>query len=108
MTGETTAAAMEQFIPRADKQIVSLWAEDSSGERKRFFCGYLVGLDYECNGDYATVTCTLNDMCCALDIKRQDQTYQDLTKTYREVLQRAYAQTGVEANWEKSCQRCYG
>jgi len=98
VTGETTAAAMEHFIPRADKQIVSLWAADGSGERKRFFCGYLVGLDYECNGDYATVTCTLNDMCCALDIKRQDQTYQDLTKTYREVLQRAYAQAGVETN----------
>ncbi|SDP08674.1 hypothetical protein [Selenomonas ruminantium] len=95
---ETTAQEMEYFIPRAGKDLVRLVVcADGTGE-KNIFCGYLDELDYELSGQYAVVTCTLADACILLDLRRQDQTYQNQSESYQAVLQRAYDLAGVAVN----------
>lgn len=95
---ETTTQEMEYFIPRAGKEMVSLFVCDGTGDEINVFCGYLDELDYEVNSQYAVVTCTLNDSCCLLDLRKQDHTYQNLEENYQNVLQRAYNLSGVETN----------
>ncbi|SFT37783.1 hypothetical protein SAMN02910356_00337 [Selenomonas sp. GACV-9] len=98
LMGETSQQEIEHFIPRAGKDLVRLIVSGAAGEEQTIFCGYLDFLDYELCSQYATVTCTLKDTACLLDLRREDQTYQDLAKTYQDVLRRSYALAGVETN----------
>ncbi|MBO6202625.1 MAG: hypothetical protein J6O13_03760 [Selenomonas sp.] len=96
MVMETSAQEMEYFIPRAGKDTVSLLATVGREDEKCIFCGYLDELDYEIAGQYATVSCTLADTCSLLDLRNQDQTYQNLEEVYYSVLKRSYALAGTE------------
>lgn len=95
---ETTAQEIEFFIPRAGAEKVKLLAVDDKGGERVIFCGCLAELDYELSSQYAVVTCLLYDTCSQLDLRWQNQTYQNLQENYQTVLERSYQLAEVKTN----------
>ena len=95
LTGEADQAVMESFLDKSADSLITITAGTSSGDRKKIFCGYILRIDLEEKADYCLVKMLLADTAYRLDLQPERKSFQNLSRTYGEILTEACQQNGL-------------
>lgn len=95
LTGEADRAAMESFMDRSAETLITITVGTMSGAGKKIFCGYILRIDLEEKADYCLAKMLLADTSYRLDLQRERKSFQNLARTYGEILTEACQQNGL-------------
>ena len=94
LTGEAEIPVMKRFMERETEHAITIKSVMKAKEVV-LFLGYITNIRMETKGDYGVVSVELEDSSYLLDIRRQNKTYQNLGKSYGDILRDAYNGAGL-------------
>ena len=93
LTGEAEIPVLKNFMERETDRAITVKSVMKANEIV-LFLGYITNISMETKGDYGVVSVELEDSSYLLDIRRQNKTYQNLGKSYGDILRDAYNGAG--------------
>ena len=96
LTAAGEIPVLKRFMERESEQLIAI---KSRQEKKEvvLFRGYITQIRMDTKGGYGELSVELEDSSYLLDIRRQNKTYQNLGKSYGEILRDAYNGAGQVA-----------
>lgn len=93
LTAAGEIPVLKRFMERETDRLIVIKARKQNQEVV-LFRGYITQIRVDTNGGYGELAADLADSSYLLDVRRQNKTYQNLAKSYGEILNDAYNGTG--------------
>ncbi|SFT37760.1 Phage late control gene D protein (GPD) [Selenomonas sp. GACV-9] len=100
LTAEVDKETIRQFMPQSAETMLTITAAEGNGKAKTLFCGYILCMHVEEKAEYCLAKMLLADTSYLLALQRERKAFQNLAKTYGEILQESCQQNGMGAKAE--------
>lgn len=86
IVGEIENAQADGLVQRVDEKMIVSITTTAKGQPAKLFCGYVNKINVEQENEYSKVVLQLISSSRKLDLKKEDQTFQNVSKTYGQII----------------------
>ena len=102
VTGTVRNHAAKAVLGDIADEKVEIFSTDAEGKEELLFVGVLNHVDYREEGQYATLCIKAVSYTWKMDIEKKSRSFQDLSKTYKDVAQKVISEYGAVMTWNIS------